>query len=246
MTTLLIDADILAFQAAAATEVPTKWDHDMWTLHASEEDGQRHINRALKAITTATGCTKMRLFLTGKENFRYDILESYKGNRKDTRKPMTLGALKQWMIVEGDAELLEPFEADDLIGIAATADTDTIVVSEDKDFLCVPCHLYNPRHKDRGVVHVTLPMADRYFYYQVLIGDSSDNYKGCPQVGPVKAEKILDAAELDYWPHVLAAFEKAGLGLEEALVQARCARILRTEDLNPDNMEPPLWNPPRI
>jgi|TARA_R110002074_G_scaffold132806_1_gene276352 DNA polymerase-1 len=244
MTTLLIDGDILAFQAAAATEVATKWDDDMWTLHASEADGQRHIKDALVSIQNATGCKVMRVFLTGKKNYRTEILGTYKGNRKDTRKPMTLGALKGWLIDEYDAELTEPYEADDLIGIAATDDTETIIVSEDKDFLCVPCRLYNPRHSDRGVVTVSLDMADRYFYSQVLTGDASDNYKGCPQVGPVKADKILDAAEADYWPAVVTAFEKAGLCVDDALVQARCARILRVGDLIPYQEEPPLWTPP--
>jgi len=246
MTTLLIDGDILAFQAASATETPVKWDDDLWTLHASEADGQRHIKDAMVSIQKATGCTAMRVFLTGKKNYRTDILESYKGNRKDTRKPMTLKPLKDWLIAEYDAVLEEPYEADDLIGIAATTDTDTIIVSEDKDFLCVPCKLYNPRHKDRGVVTVTLAAADHYFYSQVLTGDTADNYKGCPQVGPVKAEKILDKAEGDYWPAVVEAFEKAGLGVDDALVQARCARILRTEDLTPNESEPPLWNPPAL
>ena len=194
MTTLLIDGDILAFQAAAATEVATKWDDDMWTLHASEADGQRHIKDALVSIQNATGCKVMRVFLTGKKNYRTEILGTYKGNRKD--------------------------------------------------FLCVPCRLYNPRHSDRGVVTVSLDMADRYFYSQVLTGDASDNYKGCPQVGPVKADKILDAAEADYWPAVVTAFEKAGLCVDDALVQARCARILRVGDLIPYQEEPPLWTPP--
>lgn len=243
MTTLLIDGDILAFQAAAATEVATKWDDDVWTLHASEDDGIRHIEDALTSIKNATGCSVMRVFLTGKKNYRTDILESYKANRKDTRKPMTLGALKNWLVNAYDAELNEPYEADDLIGIAATHDPDTIIVSEDKDFLCVPCQLYNPRHSDRGVITVTEEMADRYFYSQVLTGDTADNYKGCPQVGPVKADKILDAAEYDYWPAVVAAFEKAGLNVDYALVQARCARILREEDLINNKERPPLWTP---
>jgi len=244
MKTLLIDGDILAFQAAAATEVATKWGDDVWTLHASEDDGQRHMQDSLTSIQNATDCKVMRVFLTGKKNYRTDILDSYKANRKDTRKPMTLGALKNWLVNAYDAELNEPYEADDLIGIAATDDPETIIVSEDKDFLCVPCQLYNPRHSDRGVVTVTTEMADRYFYSQVLTGDTADNYKGCPQVGPVKADKILDAAESGYWPAVVDAYEKAGLTIDDALVQARCARILRIEDLIPDQEEPPLWNPP--
>ena len=244
MTTLLIDGDILAFQAAAATERPTQWDDDLWTLHAYLSDGQRHIKDALLSIQQETGVTNLRVFLTGKENYRTDILDTYKGNRKHTRKPMTLMALKVWMVDEYGAVLTEPYEADDLIGIAATEDTDTIIVSEDKDFLCVPCRLYNPRRKDRGVITVSLESADRYFYSQVLTGDTADNYKGCPSVGPVKADKILDDAESDYWPAVVTAFEKAGLTVDDALVQARCARILRSEDLTNNQERPPLWTPP--
>ena len=244
MTTALIDGDILAFQAAAATEVPVKWDDDQWTLHASEADGQRHVLDALQSIAKETKCTSMVIYLTGKKNFRTEILDSYKANRKDTRKPLTLKALKDWMIEEHDAVLKEPYEADDLIAIHATKDTNTVIVSEDKDFMSVPCALYNPRHKDRGVVTVTLEEADRYFYSQVLTGDTADNYKGCPKVGPVKADKILDAADGDYWPAVVAAYESTGLSEEDALVQARCARILRTSDLKQTlNKEVPQWLP---
>ncbi len=245
MTTALIDGDIIAFQAAAATEHPVKWDDDMWTLHASEADGQRHMIDAINSIMKATGCDDMFIYLTGSKNYRVDILDSYKANRKDTRKPLTLKALKTWLIEEHDAYLQEPYEADDLLAIHATKpDADTIIVSEDKDFLSVPCRLYNPRHPDRGVVDVTEEEADRYFYSQVLTGDTADNYKGCPKVGPVKAEKILDKAAGHYWPEVVEAFEKAGLTEDDALVQARCARILRYSDVTkPLDKEIPKWNP---
>ncbi len=34
--------------------------------------------------------------------------------------------------------------------------------------------------------------ADKYFYEQILIGDRADNIKGLPGIGPKKAEKILE------------------------------------------------------
>jgi hypothetical protein len=67
--------------------------------------------------------------------------------------------------------------------------------------------------------------------YQTLVGDTADGYRGCPKVGPVKAEKILDttvwsdggkcADVYPMWPRVVAAYEKASLTEDDALVQAR-------------------------
>ena len=50
MTTLLIDGDIVAYQAAAATEVPVKWDEDLWTLHAYESEGQALIKQKIASM----------------------------------------------------------------------------------------------------------------------------------------------------------------------------------------------------
>ena len=50
MTTALVDADILAYQAAAASEQPIKWDDDIWTLHAFESDGERRFDEMLENV----------------------------------------------------------------------------------------------------------------------------------------------------------------------------------------------------
>ena len=256
MTTLLIDGDIVAFQAAAATEVPVKWDDDLWTLQAYESEGQALIKKKLAEMLEQTGCTEFKFYLTGKENFRYDVLESYKGNRKDTRKPMTLGPLKQWMIDEYKAVLREPFEADDLLGIRGSDGNDTIIASEDKDLKTIPGRFFNPAHPDDGVITISEADADMYFFTQVLTGDAVDNYKGCPKVGPVKAQQILHKASLNttdlhqrnvsIWSAIVATFQKAGLTEDDAITQARCARILRYEDLDLEGniilWTPPEWN----
>jgi len=74
---------------------------------------------------------------------------------------------------------------------------------------------------------------------QTLMGDSTDNYKGCPKVGLKTAEKIL--AENSTWETVVAAFEKAGLSEEDALENARLARILRDGEYNNETGEVKLW-----
>lgn len=254
--TLLIDGDIVAFQAAAAAEEPVKWDDDLWTLHAYESVGQDLVRSKLKKITTATGVEDFKLYLTGKENYRNDVLPSYKGNRKDTRKPLILKPLKDWMIEEYKAVLREPFEADDLMGIRGSDGNDTIIVSEDKDLKTIPCKFYNPAHPEEGVLTISEADADFFFFTQVLTGDTVDNYKGCPSIGPVKAKVILEKASLNspdlhsrnvsIWQAIVATYIKAGLTEDDAITQARCARILRHEDLDLKGniilWTPPEWN----
>ncbi len=78
---------------------------------------------------------------------------------------------------------------------------------------------------------------------QALVRDTTDGYKGCPVVGNVAAKKILEQ-EGDMWTNVVAAFTKAKLGPEEALVQARVARICRASDYSFKTKKVILWNPP--
>ena len=68
----------------------------------------------------------------------------------------------------------------------------------------------------------------------------------CPGVGPVKAEECLAEAKIyggPYWSAVVATYENKGLTEEDALVQARVARICRADDYDFKNKEVRLWNP---
>ena len=131
-------------------------------------------------------------------------------------------------------------EADDTLGILATNGecSRNIIVSVDKDMLTIPCEYYN---MDKEVTEtVDTKLADYMHLYQTLVGDSTDNYKGCPGVGPKKAADIL---KIPSWSRVVTAFEKAGLTSDDALVQARVARILRANEYNFDTGEVILWEP---
>lgn len=90
-------------------------------------------------------------------------------------------------------------------------------------------------------------IADWYWMSQTLSGDATDGYKGCPGVGPKRAADILGEPgrhELpELWERVVKAYEKAKLTEDDALVQARCARILRHTDYNLDTGEISLWTP---
>jgi DNA polymerase-1 len=138
-------------------------------------------------------------------------------------------------------------EADDIMGILSTHPTlvpgRKVTVSEDKDLATIPGWLWNPA-KDRKPHLISEDYADYFHMYQTLVGDSTDNYKGCPGVGPVKADKLIkDAHPADLWELVVSAYEAKGLTEEDALLQARLARISRAEDYDFKGGKVILWNP---
>tara|TARA_R110002110_G_scaffold3563_2_gene18211 strand:- start:527 stop:1264 length:738 start_codon:yes stop_codon:yes gene_type:complete len=241
--TLLIDGDIVAYQHATKVETPIHWGDEIWTLHADAKECKMRIRDWLKWAVEETGVDDMLIYLSSTENFRKDLAESYKANRKDKRKPIILTAIREWMLEEFDAIILPRLEADDAIGIALTSGKhgDCIAASIDKDFDTIPGKHFNWNAKN-GIREISTKEADRNFFRQALTGDSTDNYGGCPGIGPKKADKILDGAK-DYWEAVLAAYQKAGLGLEIALTQARLARILRHGEYNMKTNKIKLWRP---
>ena len=75
-----------------------------------------------------------------------------------------------------------------------------------------------------------------------------DGYSGCPGIGPKRAARILDGVFGDPggpgdWDAVVKTYVKAGLSEEEALVQARVARILRWGEYDRKKGKVKLWNP---
>lgn len=116
---------------------------------------------------------------------------------------------------------------------------------------------------------ITPFMADYNWMFQTIVGDVVDNYKGAPGAGAVAARRWLNGAKTleEMWRDVLGVYQKqwqnprwrgnfiqknefvmAWDGLSkfhpawcEALMNARCARILRAEDY--DNGRIRLWSP---
>jgi DNA polymerase-1 len=135
---------------------------------------------------------------------------------------------------------LPDIEGDDVLGVLY--EEGDVIASIDKDMLTLPgLHL-----RDGEVLEVSRLEADRNFYGQVLTGDTSDNYPGCPGYGPVTAEKALAGCttEVQMWAEVLKAYEKKGFGEAYAITQARCARILRAGEYDMETRTPLLWSPP--
>jgi len=208
----LIDADIVAYRVACTLEDDDAEDF----VYARAED-------LIDQILVNTEATEYRLFLTGKNNFRYTIYPEYKAHRPK-EKPFWLEKCRQYLIATFNAEVIDGQEADDALGIAQTEDT--IICSIDKDLLMIPGRHYN-FVKDE-FQEVTNDSGMRHFYMQCLTGDRSDNIKGIEKIGPKKAEKILAGCVTEQ--EMFNAVREAYSNDEEFLMNGRVLWIRRKEN----------------
>lgn len=252
---LLIDADVLVYQAAAGAEKIIVWESDTVMPVCSLTDAQAAFYDKLFALLNRFNTTDYILAFSDSidANFRRFLYDPYKRNREGKPRPVALKPLRQAVIEAEDPArvYVRPcLEADDCLGILAThksfrSDRQKIVVSIDKDLRGIPGMFFNIGHPEEDVQIITEAEADCWHMVQTLIGDTADGYPGCPGIGPKKAEKLLEGLTTyaDMWPVVVSAYEKAGLCEEVALVQAQVARILRAEDFNFKTKEVILWTP---
>ena len=252
---LLIDADITIFRAAAACEREVRYDDENHVLSSNALEVWDAIQSQLKGYREVLGDHPMHFALTGSKNFRRDLWDGYKGGR--SRKPLCYAHVRQRMVDELGARFVDCLEADDLLGIWATQGklSNPVIVSLDKDLKTIPGRIMRPAansSQQPEIFEIGEAEADYNWMMQTLTGDVTDGYKGLPGCGPVVAAKILAPAYQgtngddfisEGWLRVVAAYEAKGLGLEDALLQARLARILRASDWDGVNKKVKLWNP---
>ena len=242
MTQVLIDADILLYQSISASEQEVEFEEDLWVMYSDLNVAHEQFTEKLDYILKFNPQAPYRLCFSDARNFRKEINPTYKANRKATRKPMAFKEFRA-QIMEKYPSITKPnLEADDILGILATKPgADAIIVSGDKDLMQIP-----GKHLKQGeIVEVSEREGDAFFYRQILTGDQVDGYPGCPGIGKVKAEKILSKPEAQEtpWEFIVEAYEKAGLTSDDALLNARMARILRWEDWDNEQQKVILWTP---
>ena len=240
---LLIDTDILMYRAASSAETEIDWGDDVWSLWTDLKEAKASFNHQLNYIKDKLGHSEFICCLSDHgNNFRKHLDPTYKSNRKGTRKPVGYVALCAW-VEETYPTIRKPtLEADDVLGILATKPENKgkcIIVSDDKDLKTIPGSLYRPTSDERHLI--SQEDADKFFLTQVLTGDVTDGYKGVPGIGPKKAETILGPRPS--WQKVEQAFIKAGLTRDDAITQARLARILRWSDWDEQKETLIPWTP---
>jgi DNA polymerase-1 len=209
-------------------------------LYSNANEAQDLINRTIKRYIKDLEADRLKIAFSGPNNFRKQLYPEYKGNRKNQRKPLCYGYLKQLMFIDYPCYQEDTLEADDLLGIWATdprEDVRSIIVSDDKDLRTIPGFHYS---SDK-LTWVDKHEATFNLYKQTLTGDTTDGYKGVPGIGPVKAERMLlkDCS----WATVVKAYEDIGMTKEDAILNYRMARILHSTDWNRTKKEVIFWEP---
>lgn len=242
MTQLLIDGDLILYKATSAAEFESNPEGDLWFLSTNLAKARDMWDSQIDAIVRALGSDDLVVVLSGETDFRRELEPTYKGNRKGKRKPLGYPVLREWLNERHPERVVSMpcLEADDYLGILATTPNapERTIVSDDKDLKTIPGTLYRLGE----LTQISLDQAEYNWLYQTLTGDPADGYKGCPGVGEVKAKAILSKPG-GRWENVKQAFLKAGLTENDAVLQARLARILHHADWDSEGKQPRLWSP---
>jgi DNA polymerase-1 len=252
VTTLLIDGDTVVYRFACGGQKSFDWGNGVVSSHTDLSTAVKRVDSYVELLQERLKGDQIIMALTDPEhNYRKDILPTYKGLRP-AEKPIMWADLRAHVQSSYRSYIKPSLEGDDILGILAThpklVPGKKVIVAIDKDMRTVPALHHNP---DTGKsFEVDEPTADYWHLFQTLTGDVVDCYAGCPGIGPVKAERIIGGPDFirswgvePAWRAVVETFEKRGLTAEDALVQARVARILRTTDYDFKAKRPILWRP---
>lgn len=266
MTLALIDADIICYQAAAVAEHAIDWgDGDGEYTHLDERKACEVADDLVNQWSEAAKAKRKLLILGGTSeehpSFRRTLYPPYKMHRKTAKKPELVSVVRKHLEAKYRCKRILGMEADDVLGLIATGPDGKkyTVVSIDKDMLTLPARVVNPMKMEAGLLRIKTADADFNWMYQTLVGDSADNYPGCPGIGPKGADVLLrvpGARSLnDWWPIVLDTFCSQAKNKRWkdkfprstpgtfALTMARCARLLRDGDWNHVERRVRLWAP---
>ena len=235
---LLVDADFIVYKACAAAETEIDFNDDVILVTSNFSDAYGATKRELTKLKDQFGSfTPIILFFSDSVNFRKKILPEYKGHR-NRKKPCgykrVINALKEEYKV-----IIKPtLEADDAMGIYATKNPGNVIASPDKDMRQIPGQLYNFDE----TFTVSREDGARWHLIQSVSGDQTDGYGGVSGIGVKRAEALFK--EKGYsWKTVVQAFEDKGMTEEDALINARLARILTVDDYDFKTKRPKLWSP---
>lgn len=202
--TALVDCDILRFRCGFAADSQIKKE----AAEAEPGAGEERIKEMMQDIdytavalqnvkTTLENITEQfngqhELYIHGEGNFRYELatLKPYKGNRDQAHKPKYFKEIKDYIVETWDAIVVNEIESDDALGIRQyEAKDNTCIVSNDKDMDMIPGYHFNWVKNDFYFIEER--EANLMLFWQMLVGDTSDNIPGITNVGPKTASKLL-------------------------------------------------------
>jgi len=190
------------------------------------DDNQFYIicDKVLEMIREDTMSSNLELYVSGDTNFRNDIatLKKYKGNRT-ADKPLKYGLARDYWLSKA-FKVSSNQEADDDMAIRQVElNYEGVIATIDKDLNMIPGRHFNwQKEKGQGRLYKVDPdNADRWFWTQMLTGDTADNIPGIKRCGEKTAEKLLDGLDTDGRMNVVLGKyrEQYGKTADEALTE---------------------------
>jgi DNA polymerase-1 len=214
-----VDGDMIAYWAGGGEDMPIDVSR---RIAANKIEAMREYAGAASVVLHLTAASS-----TKADRFMIATQKPYQGQRKSGRKPKNWGYLREWMeAYTGPAfrvKLWATREADDgLAFFAYHYNGQHVIATKDKDMrmlpgwhidwdtmelFFVPMHAFDVVHKEKQYGH-------KWFWLQMLQGDTADNIPGLPKwggvpCGEVKASKLLDGVETND-----AAFDIVSMGYD--------------------------------
>lgn len=192
--TALIDADSMIFIIA--------WNHKDTV---NKQDVTDNCDEFIRCILGLVQADKYLGSFSSKKNFRHEHYKyaPYKGNRPPKEEWLTRweSTIKDHMVEEWGFIIPDDLEADDVISDVASrlyVDSNQFVIcSPDKDLNQVPGYHFDYKKQEQGIIDISYEDAMKYFYTQLITGDTSDNIKGIKGMGPVKANSFIETIMKD-------------------------------------------------
>lgn len=183
-------------------------------------DKKKIINTIFSSLKDISDCNEVigYIGINSDKSFRKGLYADYKLNRLNMKRPEHLKELSQYLNEYKGFIFVSGIEADDACSISANyfntfdPDNNYLVISNDKDLLQIPTYHYNPNLtkisqfidvKNKSDIFISKDKkvftTGKYrLFNQILQGDSADNIKGIPKVGPIKSYNIIkDVKEED-------------------------------------------------
>ena len=142
--------------------------------------------------------------------FRHEMYEPYKAQREKTPEDITKSIPYIMDILQAlkiPSFVVKGMEADDVIGTLANKaaqkeDIEVYMLTPDKDYgqlVCNSVYIYRPRHgggyeilgEEEVKAKYNIQETKQVIDLLALMGDSADNFPGCPGVGEKTAIKLI-------------------------------------------------------
>ena len=267
-----IDADLIVYESCHGAQARAKniaienneeWDDFPAPFEFVANKAEATITEIVNNIQLHFPDEVLEVYLafSDEHNFRREI--SVENIYKEGRtKPYHYKNIRIHLMGMYYCETRYGLEADDLLSINQRQDPNHIIASRDKDLRIIPGWYYgweNNNQPEYGPkLHTELGYLDltpkrklkgaglKFFYAQLILGDSVDNIGGIPRKGDVYAYNLLHECENEeQLAEKIAELYQDTYGDEAKTLMLERGRLLwMTSKLEDDGITPVLWEIP--